>query len=336
MRILIADDNLFYRRSLAVALRDWGYMVVEACDGEAAWEILRRPNAPRLAIIDWMMPGADGLEVCRRVRAMGAPEPTYIVMLTAREGKNNVVEALDAGADDYLTKPFDREELQARLRVGRRIVELQTTQTAVFTFARAVDAKSPYTRGHSDRVTHYALVLGDAVGIAGKDREILRTGGRLHDIGKMSVPDAILNKPGPLTPEEFALIKRHPVDGVKIVEPLQSLRDTLPIIRSHHERLDGKGYPDGLHGNQLSLLVRIVSVADVYDALASDRPYRAAIPHPRCLEMLGESAATGGLDINLVSCFKQIPLDALLAYSNSISNPNIDLGPALAIAAAGN
>src|SRR5689334_10728132 len=159
MKILIAEDNLFYRRSLGATLREWGYEVVEACDGQQAWEALRRADAPRLAVVDWMMPGLDGLEVCRRVRELRRPEPTYLIMLTAKEGRESTVAALDGGADDIVRKPFDRDELHARLRVGRRIVDLQTTQTAIFTFARAVDAKSPYTKGHSDRVTAYALLL---------------------------------------------------------------------------------------------------------------------------------------------------------------------------------
>jgi putative two-component system response regulator len=329
MRILIAEDNHFYRRSLAGALKEWGYDVIEVCDGEAAWRAMAAPNAPRLAILDWMMPELDGVEVCRRVRAMGGPEPPYIIILTAREGKDSIVQALDGGADDFLTKPFNRDELQARLRVGRRIVDLQTTQTAIFTFARAVDAKSPYTWGHSDRVTRYALSLADAVGITGHQREVIRRGASLHDIGKMSVPDAVLNKAGPLTREEYEIIKRHPLDGVRIVEPLQSLRETLPIIRSHHERPDATGYPDGLHGEEIPYLVRIVSVADVYDALASERPYRAAMPHGQCLKLLRDIADGGGLDCDLVECFASIPLARLTRGSSAI----IDIQPELAAAA---
>jgi DNA-binding response OmpR family regulator len=131
------------------SLREWGYEVTAVGDGNAALEVLRREDAPKMAILDWMMPGLDGLEVCRRVRAVDRPEPTYIIVLTVKGGKHNIITALESGADDYLTKPFDREELQARLKVGRRIVGLQTSQTVVFTFARAVEAKSPFTRSSS-------------------------------------------------------------------------------------------------------------------------------------------------------------------------------------------
>jgi putative two-component system response regulator len=187
--------------------------------------------------------------------------------------------------------------------VGRRIVGLQTSQTVVFAFARAVEVKSPYTRGHSERVTAYALELAEHLGISPGQRELLRKGGLLHDIGKIGIPDAILNKPGALTPEEYAVIKQHPAQGVTIVEPLVSLQDTIPLIRWHHERQDGRGYPDGLRGEDIPLLVRILSVADVYDALSSARPYRSAIPHEKCLEMLRQDAQGGGLDADLVRAF---------------------------------
>lgn len=330
MKILIAEDNLFYRRSLGSTLREWGYEVIEACDGAVAWDVLRRADAPRLAIVDWMMPGLDGLEVCRRVRELRKPEPTYLIMLTAKDGRDDLVAALDGGADDVVRKPFDRDELHARLRVGCRIVELQTTQTAIFTFARAVDAKSPYTKGHSDRVTAYALHLAQALGLSRADKEVLWSGGCLHDIGKISVPDAVLNKSGRLTPEEFDLIKQHPVDGVRMVESLQSLRASLPIIRWHHERLDGAGYPDGLRGDEIPLLVRVVSVADVYDALASDRPYRPAMPHTECLATMRASAASGGLDPDLVECFARLPAPRLMMGSE----PEIDLSRMLIEASA--
>ena len=170
MRILIADDNHFYRRLLETTLRDWGYEVDAVGDGEAAWRKLQAEDAPQIAILDWVMPGLDGPEVCRRVRGLARPEPTYLVMLTSKTGKESVVEALDAGADDYVAKPFDREELNARIRVGVRVVGLQTSQAVIFAFAKAVEAKSSYTHGHSDRVTHYAVGLGRHLGLNAAER----------------------------------------------------------------------------------------------------------------------------------------------------------------------
>ena len=303
MKILVAEDNTFYRHMLVSTLTEWGYETVAAVDGAEAWEKLRGDGAPKLAILDWMMPKMDGLEVCGKVRSLHAPEPTYLIILTAREGKQNIVTALEGGADDYLTKPFDRGELQARLRVGLRIVGLQTSQAVVFAFARAVEAKSPYTQGHAERVTTYALAISERAGLNPREKETLRQGGLLHDVGKICVPDAILDKSGALTPEETAIIQRHPGQGVSIVEPLHSMTEVIPLIRWHHERCDGKGYPDKLHDGEIPLLVRMLSVADVYDALSSKRPYREAIPHRECLNLLRVNASEGGLDTDLVELF---------------------------------
>ncbi len=192
------------------------------------------------------------------------------------------------------------------LRIKQLIEERDSAEAVVFALARTVEAKSLFTHGHSERVTHYALSLADAVGVSPHEREVLRKGALLHDIGKISVPDAILDKPGKLTTAEFEVIKGHPAQGTHIVEPLHSLRETLPLIRWHHERLDGKGYPDGLRGDDIPRLVRILSVADVYDALSSERPYRQSIPHEQCLEMLRENAVGGGLDADLVAVFLTI------------------------------
>ena len=300
MKILVAEDNAFYRHLLVNTLGEWGFEAIAVADGAAAWDVLQREDAPKLAILDWMMPHLDGLEVSRKVRDLHTPEPTYILILTAKGGKQNIVTALESGADDYLTKPFDREELRARLQVGRRIVGLQTSQAVVFAFARAVEAKSPYTQGHAGRVTGYALALAERLGLPAAEKDVLRRGGMLHDIGKIYVPDAILDKPGPLTDEERAIVQRHPAQGASMVEPLHSMQELVPLIRWHHERLDGRGYPDGLRGDEIPLLVRILSVADVYDALSSKRPYRDAIPQPQCVVMLREIAAQGGLDPELV------------------------------------
>jgi putative two-component system response regulator len=229
-------------------------------------------------------------------------------MLTSKGGKQDVVTALENGADDYVVKPFDREELQARIRAGLRIVGLQTSHTVVYTFARAVEAKSPFTQGHSDRVTQLALVLAERLGVAAAEREVLRSGALLHDIGKLGIPDAILNKAGPLTAEEYDIIKQHPMQGVRMVESLQSMAGVIPLIRWHHERLDGSGYPDGLQGDEIPPLVRILSVADSYDAMASDRPYRPGMPHAECIHRLQRDAAKRALERSTVEAFCAIPL----------------------------
>jgi putative two-component system response regulator len=249
----------------------------------------------------------SGDEVCRRLKSDPATRLIPIVMITALGAGQNKIEAWDYGADDFLTKPFHMIEVTTRcrslLRIKRLIEERDSAETVVFALARAVEAKSPYTHGHSERVTRYSLALAREVGVAGAQLEVLRKGALLHDVGKISIPDAILNKPGPLTVEEFDLVKDHSARGAHIVEPLASLREAVPLIRWHHERLDGRGYPDGLKGGDIPLLVRVLSVCDVFDSLASDRPYRAPIPPAVCVDMLHENARGGGLDAGLVEVF---------------------------------
>lgn len=318
MKILIADDNQFYRCALSATLSEWGYDVVAVANGQEALEVLQGEQAPKIAILDWMMPAIDGLEVCRQLRAVPSREPTYLIVLTSKEGKQNAVTALESGADDYITKPFDRAELAARLKVGRRIVSLQTSETIVYSFAQAVDSKNPYTKGHSDRVSRYSLALAARLQFSEAQSDLLRRAAILHDIGKIAVPDAILNKNGPLTSEEQEVIRSHPLNGVRMVEPLESVKDTIPLIRWHHERMDGKGYPDGLPGDQIPLLVRVLSVADVYDALSSDRPYRAGLPLEHCLTLLRVNAANGGLDPELVDAFCSLPREQLVRIGSGV------------------
>jgi putative two-component system response regulator len=189
------------------------------------------------------------------------------------------------------------------LRQKDLVEALDSAESVVFALARTLEAKSPYTHGHAGRVTEYALALAGRLGFDEAASDVLRRGAVLHDIGKIRTPDSILDKPGPLTAAEFDVIKRHPVDGARIVEPLRSAREVIPLIRWHHERLDGTGYPDGLVRGAIPPLVRVLSVADVYDALTSARPYRTAMPHDRCREVMAEQADRGGLDLEFVSGF---------------------------------
>lgn len=245
---------------------------------------------PDLILLDLDMPGLGGFEVCRRIKSDLRYRLLPIVILTGQEASEARLRAWDLGADDFWNKPFQAVDIVARcrslLRVKELIDELDSAQAVVFSLARAIEAKNRYTRGHSDRVTAYALALGERLGLPESDGDWLRNGGAWHDLGKIAVPDAIFDKPGRLTGDEFDIVKRHLLEGVRIVEPLRSIREALPLIRWPHERLDGKGYPEGLFGGSIALLARILSVADVYDALASERPYRSAMPLAQCLEIL--------------------------------------------------
>ncbi|MBI1918102.1 MAG: response regulator [Planctomycetes bacterium] len=305
-RILVVDDNQGVANLLQVLLSTEGYGVELAADGREALACVAQ-HPPDLILLDLDLPYVDGYEVCRRLRQSPATRLTPVVIITAQGGSQSKLEAWELGADDFLTKPFHAVEVVTRcrslLRIKRLVEERDSAEAVVFALVRAVEAKSPYTHGHSGRVQAYALALARVVGFGADDLEVLRKGALLHDIGKISVPDAILNKPGALTAAEYAIIKAHPEQGAHIVESLSSVRDAVPLIRWHHERLDGRGYPDGLMGGQIPELVRVLSVADVYDSLASERPYRAGLPLARCLEMLQTSAAEGGLDPVFVDRF---------------------------------
>jgi putative two-component system response regulator len=308
-RILVVDDNPFVASLLQHGLSAEGYEVVLARDGLEALEQVRR-TGPDLILLDLDLPHLSGDEICRRLRANPATQLIPVVMVTAMGALQNKLAAWEYGADDFLTKPFHLVEVVARcrslLRIKRLVEDRDSAESVVFALARAVEAKSPYTHGHSERVTRHCLALASAVGVEQSQRDLLYKGGLLHDIGKISIPDAILEKRAALTAQEYDVVKAHAAQGAHIVEPLHSVRDAIPLIRWHHERLDGRGYPDGLRGDEIPRLVRILSVCDVYDSLASDRPYRAAIPHNRCLEMLRENALDGGLDPDLVALFADL------------------------------
>lgn len=313
-QILVVDDNRSIARLLQQMLQAKGHPVQLAHDG---LEALARvaAQAPDLILLDLDMPNLGGYEVCRRVKQNPATRFIPIIIITGQSALENKLQAWDFGADDFLTKPFQPVEVIARcrslLRVKHLVDQLDSAETIVFAFARTLEAKSPYTQGHSERVAEYALALAQEVGVEESQRELLGKGALLHDIGKISVPDAILNKNKGLTPEEYEIVKQHTVQGARIVEPLHSLRGLVPCIRWHHERLDGRGYPDGLKDDAVPPLVRILSVADIYDSLASARPYRGAIPHERCVDMLRSNAAGGGLDSELVEAFCGLLLGGL-------------------------
>jgi len=312
-RILVVDDNPYVATLLRQGLTAEGYHVTVAQDGlEALTQVAA--CRPDLILLDLDLPRLSGSEICRRLKRDPATRLIPIVMVTAQSAFQNKLDAWENGADDFLAKPFHLVEVTARcrslLRSKRLVEERDSAEAVVFALARAVEAKSPFTHGHSERVTGYTLALAEALRLSTADREVLCKGSLLHDIGKISIPDAILNKPGPLTPEEYDVVKSHAAQGAHIVEPLHSVRDAVPLIRWHHERLDGRGYPDGLSGDRIPLLVRILSVADVYDSLTSQRPYRSPLPLDLCLELLRESASGGGLDPELVGVFTEVVLPA--------------------------
>ena len=312
-QILVVDDDENVAKLLGRVLGAQGHMVRRAADGLEALA-LAATIAPDLILLDLDMPRLSGFEVCRAFKSDPRTRLVPIVIITGRSAAEGRLRAWELGADDFLTKPFQVADVAARckalLRVKDLVDELDSAQAVMFALARTVEAKSRYTQGHTERVTGYAVALAARLGLPEGERELLRRGASLHDIGKIAIPDAILDKPGKLTAEEYEIVKRHPADGVRIVEPLKSIRDTIPLIRWHHERMDGRGYPDGLFGGAIPFLVRVLSVADVYDALASERPYRPAMRHEECRKVMVKDAAGGGLDPELVGVFFAAAPDA--------------------------
>jgi putative two-component system response regulator len=275
--VLVVDDGAANRELIEACLEGVDCEVRTAEDGHSALQAMQS-SLPDLVLLDVQMPGMDGYEVCRRIKSNASSRLVPVVMITSLDRTADRVRALDSGADDYMTKPVDRVELVARVRSALRLKavydSLDSAEQVIFALAAAVEAKDPFTEAHTQRVAESARRIGARLGLTSSDLDALYRGGIIHDIGKIGVPDSILLKPGPLDADELTRMHLHPVIGENIVAPLRSGVDLLPIIRNHHERFDGTGYPDGLAGSSIPRLARIVSVCDAFDALITDRPYR--------------------------------------------------------------
>jgi putative two-component system response regulator len=322
-KVLVADDTEAVRTLFAQLLGNDGYRVITACDGDQALAAAQL-HKPDLFLLDLRMPGPDGLEVCRRLKA--APETRFapVILITGLADAADRIKGIEAGADDFLTKPVNSHELRARVRALARmkqlIDELDSAEAAFMTLALTIEARDPSTNGHCERLAHYAVQLGIALGLEGDDLDALHRGGYLHDVGKIGVPDAVLLKPGSLTADEVEIMRRHPMIGDTLIAPLQSLRNVRPIIKHHHERLDGTGYPDRLRGDAVPLLARIVSIVDVYDALTTDRPYRAALPHAVAVQELEAGVRAGHYDPRCVDAFLDITAAPYVEFARAAGN----------------
>jgi putative two-component system response regulator len=304
--ILIADDDPVCAEIASRLMRRSGYDVVVCCDGAAALEQIAR-DPPDLMLLDVEMPHVQGIDVCRRVKNDPSTRLIPVVLVTGRSTSQDRVRGIDAGADDFLTKPFAAEELDARvrslMRVRRYINDLESAESIILSLAQTVEARDQYTRGHCDRLAHYAMALGVEIGLPEEEQGALYRGGYLHDIGKVGIPDHVLLKPSALSSAEYELMKQHTIIGDRLCGNLRALRLVRPIVRHHHERLDGSGYPDGLRGEEIPLLAQVVSIADTYDAMTTDRPYRAALPAARAFDELRKDATRGMLRPDLVEAF---------------------------------
>lgn len=306
--ILVVDDNVMYLEAVKDFLTLEGYQVLTASRGILALDIMKT-ILPDLVLLDAVMPEMNGFEVCARLKNQDRTRFIPVVMVTSLSESKDKVRGIEAGADDFISKPFVPEELKARLcsllRVKHLNDQLDSAEDIILSLANAIEAKDPYTEGHTERVGNYCLALGKALHLGELDLRALEMGGILHDIGKIGILDVILNKQGKLTPQEYQQMKAHPVIGHKIVQPLKSFVQVLPIVRHHHEHYDGNGYPDGLKGEHIPLVARITTVADVYDALTTDRPYRKALPTPVVQEVMAQMSGTH-LDPKLVKIFMNL------------------------------
>src|SRR6202167_303625 len=303
-RILVVDDHASITGLMSQLLTLRGYDVVTAADAEEAEAEVRR-QAPDLILSGVKMPGKSGYELCRALKGDPATRLIPFVLITGLTDSTDKLRGIEAGADDFLNKPVLAEELTARvkslLRVKEFTDELETADSVLCTLGLIVEGRDPYTEGHCERLSARAADLGRYLGMDEDSILALKRGGYLHDLGKIAVPDDILKKGSDLTPEEWKIMKQHPVTGENICKPLKSLRLVLPIIRHHHEHSDGSGYPDGLTGGQIPVLPRILQVVDVYDALRTARSYKAPLTHELAAQTMSEEARNGLWDAELVA-----------------------------------
>jgi len=308
-RILVVDDVDANRHLLTRLLTSDGHVASTATNGREALEIVAR-DQPDVVLLDVMMPDVSGFDVCHELKSKPSTRLIPVVLITALGGAQDKIAGLEAGADDFLTKPVNAQELQARvrslLRIKRYTDDLDSAESVIISLALTVEARDAYTDGHCQRLAAFASALGESLGLGEEDVAALERGGFLHDIGKVGIPDAVLLKAGPLTMPEFEMMKQHTVIGDRLCGELRSLKRVRPIVRHHHELLDGTGYPDGLRGDAIPMLAQIMGIVDVFDAATTTRPYKTGIsPEQACVE-LAQEAARGWRRSDLVDVFVKL------------------------------
>jgi putative two-component system response regulator len=310
--ILIADNDEISARFLKRLLTREGHHVSIVDNPQ---DVLRAcaSNAPDLVVIDMVAPEGQGFDICRRLKEQPSTRFIPVVIVTSQADRQDRLAGIDAGADDFVSKPFDPTELHARIkslvRLKRFTDELESAEAVILGLGATIEARDPTTQGHCERLATYATSLGKSLGLDDTDLGALERGGFLHDIGKIAVPDSVLLKDGKLDAQESRMMREHPVVGDALCSGLRSLNNVRPIVRHHHERLDGTGYPDGLRNTAVPLLAQIVSVVDVYDALTTERPYHAARSRTDALDVLATEAEKGWRDRALVDAFVDVLQD---------------------------
>jgi putative two-component system response regulator len=325
-KILIVDDESQNVEVLSRLMTRLGYEVVTASNGESAIHAVVR-DRPDLVLMDVNMPGLGGVEACRRLKADPKTRLIPILLITTVTAGEDRIRGINAGADDFLATPPVLAELEARVRSLTRLKrytdELDSAESVILSLGLTIEARDPHTMGHCGRLATYGTAVGARLGLADDQLVALKRGAFLHDVGKVGIPDAVLLKPGPLTASECALMQQHPVIGDRLCSELRMLEDVRPIVRHHHERPDGSGYPDHLTGDAIPLLARILSVVDVYDALISERPYKPALPHDQAIQELREEAAKGWKFETIVEEFAALAAHEDFARLTRLSAPGL-------------
>jgi len=308
-KILIVEDDPQFADILTKALNGLNHVVIKATNGVEALEIIRS-NQPDLIITDLNMPHMDGYELCSHLKEDRHTRLIPVIMMTGMGDLDSRVKGIDVGADDFITKPFHLIELKARVRSLIKLKHytdhLENAEEVIFSLAMAVEAKDPYTNGHCRRIATIGSEVAINMGRSKEDIKAVYRGGFLHDIGKIGVPDAILNKTSILDDYERGIVDKHPTTGEDICKPLRTLTNALPIIRHHHERVDGEGYPDGLSGEDIPLNAKIIAVVDCFDAITYDRPYRKGLTHVQAEILMLQAVDSGQLDQTVVKATLKI------------------------------
>lgn len=302
MKVLVADDEMVSRRKMDRLLQGLGYDTRVAEGGNEAYD-LWKTEQPRIVITDWNMPDMSGLDLCRRIRSEATEDYTYVIFVTGNNDIEDVIVGMEAGADDYIRKPFNQGEVKVRVKAGERVINLQSKETVIFALAKLAESRDEDTGNHLQRVRYYSKYLAETLmqmpGVSPElDARLIENiflTSSLHDIGKVGIPDYILLKPGRLDDKEFNIMKSHTVIGFEtLTEALYKtpeasyLHVAAEIARHHHEKFDGSGYPDGLSGEQIPVASRIFALSDVYDALVSKRPYKEPFTHDRARSIIVE------------------------------------------------
>jgi putative two-component system response regulator len=308
-KVLVVDDEVPQQQLLSSVLERDGYSVTVAVDGWAALRAIS-DSSPDVVILDVMLPDLNGFEICRRVRADTRTRLTPIILITGSDAGTERVEGLNAGADDILGKPIAIPELMARVgslaRMKRFTDELDSASSIFNTLATMIEARYGYSEGHCHRMANYAVTLGRALGVNDSELHTLHRGAFLHDIGMLGISDAVLQKPGPLTPDEYEKVKAHTTIGDALCGELRSLQPVRPVVRWHHERLDGSGYPDQLKDDQIPMVAQIVGVVEMYEAITTRRTYQQTLNMVDAFVLLRAQAAAGRLSQEIVEALADV------------------------------